>query len=115
LHPDEAGPRGLRDGQLVRLFNDRGSVGLVLKVSDEIQPGIVLVPGQRPDGDTVAGTINILCSDRYTDTGEGATTRAPGSISRFGRRAGRRRFTIELRAGAAELLCPPQTTRGLNR
>jgi predicted molibdopterin-dependent oxidoreductase YjgC len=71
LHPDEAGPRDLRDGQPVRLFNDRGAVGLVLKVSDEIQPGIVLVPGQRPNGDTVAGTINILCSDRYTDIGEG--------------------------------------------
>jgi hypothetical protein len=45
----------------VRLFNDRGAVGLVLKVSDEIQPGIVLVPGQRPDDDPVAGTINSLC------------------------------------------------------
>jgi anaerobic selenocysteine-containing dehydrogenase len=61
LHPDEAGPRDLRDGRPVRLFNDRGAVGLVLKVSDEIQPGIVLVPGQRPDDDPVAGTINSLC------------------------------------------------------
>ena len=24
-------------------------------------------------GETVAGTINILCSDRFTDIGEGAT------------------------------------------
>jgi hypothetical protein len=48
-------------------------VGLVLKVSDEIQPGVVLVPGQRPDGETVTGTINMLCSNRYTDIGEGAT------------------------------------------
>jgi hypothetical protein len=57
----------------VRPFNDRGVVGLVLKVGDEIQPGVVLVPGQRPDGETVTGTINMLCSDRYTDIGEGAT------------------------------------------
>jgi hypothetical protein len=57
----------------VRLYSDRGSVGLVLKVSDEVQPGNALVPGQRPDGETVVGTINILCSDRYTDIGEGAT------------------------------------------
>jgi hypothetical protein len=57
----------------VRLFNDRGSVGLVLKVSDEVQPGNVLVPGQRPDSETVSGTINMLCSNRYTDIGEGAT------------------------------------------
>jgi anaerobic selenocysteine-containing dehydrogenase len=73
LHPDEAGARNLIDGQRVRLFNDLGTVGLVLRVSDEIQPGVVLVPGQRPDGETVSGTINMLCSDRYTDVGEGAT------------------------------------------
>ena len=57
----------------MRLFNDRGSVGLVLKLSDEIQHGVVLVPGQRPDSETVSGTINMLCSDRFTDIGEGAT------------------------------------------
>ena len=73
LHPQDAHGRGLADGQLVRLFNDRGSVGLILRVSDEIQPGVVLVPGQRPDSETGAGTVNILCSDRYTDMGEGAT------------------------------------------
>jgi len=48
LHPQEAGARGLCDGQHVRLFNDHGSVGLVLKVSDEVQPGVVLVPGRAP-------------------------------------------------------------------
>jgi anaerobic selenocysteine-containing dehydrogenase len=69
----EAVARHLADGQRVRLFKDRGSVGLVLKLSDEVQPGIVLVPGQRPDRETVGETINILCPDRYTDIGEGAT------------------------------------------
>ena len=73
LHPDDARSRGLADGARVRLFNERGAVGLVLKVSDEVLPGVVLVPGQRPDGETVSGTVNILCSDRYTDLGEGAT------------------------------------------
>ena len=73
LHPDEARRRGLADGARVRLFNERGAVGLVLKISDEVLPGVVLVPGQRPDGETVSGTVNILCSDRYTDLGDGAT------------------------------------------
>ena len=73
LHPDDASRRGLKDGAAVRLFNDRGEIGLVLKVSDEIQPGVVLVPGQRPTSEAVSGTINMLCSDRYTDMGEGAT------------------------------------------
>jgi anaerobic selenocysteine-containing dehydrogenase len=73
LHPDDARARQLGDGQRVRLFNDRGSVGLTLRVADEIQPGVVLVPGQRPDDEAVSGTVNMLCSDRYTDLGEGAT------------------------------------------
>jgi anaerobic selenocysteine-containing dehydrogenase len=73
LHAEEAGGRGLCDGQHVRLVNDRGSIGLVLRITGEVQPGVVLVPGQRPDGETVTGTINSLISDRYTDIGKGAT------------------------------------------
>ena len=73
LHPSDAAARGLTDGQPVRLHNDRGSIGLLLHVRDEIQPGVVLVPGQRPDGEAVSGTINMLCADGFTDMGEGAT------------------------------------------
>jgi anaerobic selenocysteine-containing dehydrogenase len=73
LHPDDAAKRGLADGQKVRLFNERGAVGLVLRVADEVRQGVVLVPGQRPDGEAVSGTINMLCADRFTDIGEGAT------------------------------------------
>ena len=73
IHPAEAASRGLKNGAKVRLRNDRGAVGLVLKVSDEVQPGVVLVPGQRSSGETVSGTVNMLVSDRYTDLGDGAT------------------------------------------
>jgi anaerobic selenocysteine-containing dehydrogenase len=73
LHPQDAAARGLAEGQKVRLFNDRGAVGLMLRVSDEVRPGVALVPGQRPDDEAVSGTVNMLCSDRYTDIGEGAT------------------------------------------
>ena len=40
---------------------------------DEVQPGVVLVPGQRPDEEAEAGTVNMLCADGYTDMGAGAT------------------------------------------
>src|SRR5437763_299974 len=73
LHPEEAAKRGLADGAKVSLFNERGEVGLVLKISDEVMPGVVLVPGQRPDQETLGGTVNMLCADRYTDLGNGAT------------------------------------------
>jgi anaerobic selenocysteine-containing dehydrogenase len=73
LHPEDAAARGLIDGRRVRLYNERGTVELVLRIADEIRPGIVLVPGQRPDSETGSGTINMLCSDRFTDMGDGAT------------------------------------------
>lgn len=72
LHPEDARKRGLADGATVRLFNDRGEVGLLLRVSDEVRPGVVLVPGQRPDAEAVSGTVNMLCDERRTDMGEGA-------------------------------------------
>ncbi len=72
LHPQDAAARGLADGQKVRLVNDRAEIGLVLRIGDEIQPGVVLVPGQRPASEA-DGTVNMLCSDRLTDIGEGAS------------------------------------------
>ncbi len=72
LHPEEAARRNLAEGQKIRLFNDRGEVGLVLRISDEVRPGVVLVPGQRPDSEAVSGTVNMLCDTRRTDIGEGA-------------------------------------------
>ena len=73
LHPDEAARRGLADGDDIELFNDRGTLGVTLRVSDEVPVGVALVPGQRPSGEARHGTVNLLCSDRYTDMGEGAT------------------------------------------
>jgi len=73
LNPKEALRRGLVDGVKVRLRNGLGSVGLVLRVSDEVGEGVALVPGQRPIDEAVSGTINMLVSDRLSDIGAGAT------------------------------------------
>jgi anaerobic selenocysteine-containing dehydrogenase len=73
LHPADAAARGLTDGQAVRLQNDLGRVSLRLRIRDEVQPGVVLVPGQRPDEEAEGGTVNMLCADGYTDMGAGAT------------------------------------------
>jgi anaerobic selenocysteine-containing dehydrogenase len=73
LHPDDAAARGLRDGETVRLVNDLGEVRLQLRVSDEVGPGVAFVPGQRPSDEADGTTVNMLCSTRYADLGEGAT------------------------------------------
>jgi anaerobic selenocysteine-containing dehydrogenase len=73
LHPEDAAGRGLTAGDRIELFNGRGAFGAILRVSDEVPPGVALVPGQRPAGEAVSGTVNLLCGDRFTDLGEGAT------------------------------------------
>ena len=73
IHTVEAQRRGLKNGDRIDLFNDRGTFGVTLQISDEVPPGVVLVPGQRPAGEAHHGTINMLCSDRYSDLGDGAT------------------------------------------
>jgi anaerobic selenocysteine-containing dehydrogenase len=42
LHPDDALPRGVTDGQYVRVFNDRGSLELRARVTDRARPGVVV-------------------------------------------------------------------------
>ena len=73
LHPDEAAARGLSDGDAVELRERPRRGAFVLRVSDEAPLGVAFVSGQRPSGEAIAGTINMLCSDRYSDLGEGAT------------------------------------------
>ncbi len=73
LHPRDAERAGLRAGEPVELFNDRGALRVLLQVSDEVAPGVVLVPGQRPAHESAGGTVNVLCGDELTDLGEGAT------------------------------------------
>src|SRR5690606_171490 len=40
LHPDDAAARGLADGDVVRVHNDRGSLLAGVQVSDELRPGV---------------------------------------------------------------------------
>ncbi|MHB8658051.1 MAG: molybdopterin dinucleotide binding domain-containing protein [Solirubrobacteraceae bacterium] len=44
LHPDDAGARGLQDGQRVRLISAVGAIKVALQISDEMRPGVVSIP-----------------------------------------------------------------------
>lgn len=44
MHPKDAGERGLRDGQRVRVSSRAGAVEVALAVSDGIRPGVVSLP-----------------------------------------------------------------------
>ena len=74
IHPQDAAPRGIADGDVVRVFNGRGSCRLTARVGPMVASGVVCAEAVRwskrsPDGQNV----NVLTSDRLTDLGAGAT------------------------------------------
>jgi biotin/methionine sulfoxide reductase len=44
LHPDDAAARNIEDGDVVRLFNDRGECLAGAVLSDGVSPGVVQLP-----------------------------------------------------------------------
>jgi len=44
LSPADAAARGVADGGLVRVFNDRGSFSCAVRVSDDARPGVLVAP-----------------------------------------------------------------------
>jgi anaerobic selenocysteine-containing dehydrogenase len=74
IHADDAAARGIDDGDEVRVFNDRGSLRLVARVSTRVRPGLVTVPfgwwmHQHVDGNVA----NSLTNDTLTDFGGGVS------------------------------------------
>jgi anaerobic selenocysteine-containing dehydrogenase len=74
MHPHDAAARGIADGDMVRLFNDRGSHRLRARVNGKPRAGVVVAPSvwwkkYAPD----RGNANNLTSQRTTDLGGGAT------------------------------------------
>src|SRR4051794_14783267 len=44
VSPEDAGARGIEDGAVVRVFNDRGSFSCAARVSDDARPGVLVAP-----------------------------------------------------------------------
>ncbi len=74
IHPDDAEPRGIVDGMLVRADNERGSCFFEARVGNDVAPGVVRARSVRWNKRSVAGLgINQLTSERLTDMGGGPT------------------------------------------
>ena len=68
----DAADRGLEDGDAARVFNDRASLELPVKITTRLRPGLVAIPwgwwrDQHPDGHVA----NSLTNDTLTDWGGG--------------------------------------------
>ena len=44
IHPRDAKTRGIADGDIVRVFNDRGATLAGAVVTDRVRPGVVVLP-----------------------------------------------------------------------
>ena len=65
MNPVDANPRGLKTGMLVKVFNDRGTLVLPVKVTPRIIPHLVAMPQgawYKPDekGVDLGGCFNVL-------------------------------------------------------
>jgi anaerobic selenocysteine-containing dehydrogenase len=70
MHADDAGPRGIVDGQVVRAFNNRGEYLCKVSISPRARPGVVNGLGIWWRKFGLAGTnVNQLTSQRLTDLG----------------------------------------------
>jgi anaerobic selenocysteine-containing dehydrogenase len=77
MNPADARARGISDGQTVRIFNDRGSTVLPVKVTSRIASGVISIKEGAwftpdADGTDTQGCANVLAEDRSAPCG--ATT-----------------------------------------
>lgn len=73
MHPDDATPRGIADGDKVRVHNDLGEMHVLVQVTDRVRAGVLFLPKGLWSHHTLNGrTTNALVPDAYTDCGEGA-------------------------------------------
>jgi len=73
IHPDDATPRRIDDGDDVRVFNDLGTLECPVKVTGLVRAGTVAFPKgvwRRHTGNRL--TSNALVPDSLTDLGGGA-------------------------------------------
>jgi biotin/methionine sulfoxide reductase len=75
LHPEDARQRGIGDGEVVRVFNDRGSCLAGAVVSEDVRPGVVQlstgawydpIDPADPNAMCVHGNPNVLTLDKGT-------------------------------------------------
>lgn len=72
IHPEDATPRGIAEGDRVRVVNDRGVVELAARVGDRVRPGVVAMPsGWWASHSPGGSSANALTPDGLTLWGGG--------------------------------------------
>ncbi|WP_017437756.1 molybdopterin oxidoreductase family protein [Saccharococcus caldoxylosilyticus] len=65
--------KGIKDGDRVRVWNNRGECILKVSVGENVLPGVVVTQGLWADSPGTKQLVNSLTPDRVADMGNGAT------------------------------------------
>ncbi|HXG68069.1 MAG TPA: molybdopterin dinucleotide binding domain-containing protein, partial [Blastocatellia bacterium] len=74
INPEDAATRGISDGELVRVWNDRGECKLYARLTDRVKPGVAVALSiwwNKLSPENV--NVNVTTSQALTDIGAGAT------------------------------------------
>lgn len=83
----DAEARGIKDGDEVYVFNDRGKLAITAWVTERIVPGVLCIfegAWYAPDKDGIdrGGCVNVLTNDAYSEGGAAALNTALVQVSR---------------------------------
>jgi len=74
IHPADAEPRGINNGDKVRVFNQRGAFTVIARVNLKVRAGVLVSPSVWwPKKSADGQNANAVTSDALTDIGRGAT------------------------------------------
>jgi anaerobic selenocysteine-containing dehydrogenase len=74
IHPQDAASRGISNGQVVRISNERGECRLVAEVTDDVRPGVLATTTVWwPKFSLDQRNVNWTTSDRLADFNGGST------------------------------------------
>ncbi len=69
IHPADAAERGITEGDVVRVFNDRGSFQGPAAYESGLMPGLVMANVGHWQGKSSATTVNAITADRHCGLG----------------------------------------------
>jgi anaerobic selenocysteine-containing dehydrogenase len=73
IHPSDARERGIEEHERVRIFNQRGEFSAVVRLSEDVLPGVVVAPLGYWAASNGGSTVAAVCSDRFADLGRAPT------------------------------------------
>ncbi|WP_223594233.1 molybdopterin-containing oxidoreductase family protein [Neobacillus bataviensis] len=73
MNQKDALAAGIQDGEMVRVWNDRGECVLKVSIGENVLSGVVVSQGLWADENGTKQLVNVLTPDRIADMGGGAT------------------------------------------